>query len=58
MPPRALSHAVVAFGALLRRHSLPLTPLQITDAVRALDHLDLGDRDEVQRGLSSGAMIP
>ena len=51
MPPRALSHAVVAFGALLRRHSLPLTPLQITDAVRALDHLDLGDRDEVQRGL-------
>ena len=51
MPPRALSHALVAFVALLRRHSLPITPLQTLDAVRALDHLDVGDRDELSRGL-------
>ncbi|HEU5196277.1 MAG TPA: VWA domain-containing protein [Methylomirabilota bacterium] len=51
MPPRSLSRAVVAFVALLRRNSLPVTPLQTLDAVRALDHLDVGDRDELQRGL-------
>ena len=51
MPPRALSHALVAFVALLRRSSLPITPLQTLDAVRALDHLDVGDRDELARGL-------
>ena len=51
MPPRALSHAVVGFVALLRRNSLPITPLQTLDAVRALDHLDVGDRDELARGL-------
>jgi len=51
VPPRALSHAVVGFVALLRRNSLPITPLQTLDAVRALDHLDVGDRDELARGL-------
>jgi uncharacterized protein len=51
VPPRSLSRAVVAFVALLRRNSLPVTPLQTLDAVRALDHLDVGDRDELQRGL-------
>ena len=51
MPPRALSHAVVGFVGLLRRNSLPITPLQTLDAVRALDHLDVGDRDELARGL-------
>jgi len=49
--PRSLARAVVAFVALLRRDSLPITPLQTLDAVRALDHLDLGDRDELRRGL-------
>ena len=53
MPPRALSRAVIAFVALLRRHSLPVTPLQTLEAVRTLDHLDLGDRDEVARGLAT-----
>ena len=53
MPPRSLVHAVVAFVALLRRDSLPITPLQTLDAVRALDHLDLGDRDELKRGLQA-----
>jgi uncharacterized protein len=53
VPPRSLVHAVVAFVALLRRDSLPITPLQTLDAVRALDHLDLGDRDELKRGLQA-----
>jgi len=51
VPPRSLSHALVAFVALLRRNALPITPLQTLDAVRALDHLDVGDRDELARGL-------
>jgi uncharacterized protein len=51
VPPRSLSRAVVAFAGLLRRHSLPLTPLQTVDAVRALDHLDVADRREVYLGL-------
>jgi hypothetical protein len=51
VPPRSLPRAVVAFVALLRRDSLPITPLQTLDAVRALEHLDLGDRDELRRGL-------
>ncbi len=51
MPPRSLSHALVAFVALLRRNALPITPLQTLDAVRALDYLDVGDRDELARGL-------
>ncbi|PYM20865.1 MAG: hypothetical protein DMD78_20365 [Candidatus Rokuibacteriota bacterium] len=51
MPPRSLARAVVGFAALLRRNSLPITPLQTVDGVRTLDHLDLGDRAELQRGL-------
>ena len=43
--------AVVRFAALLRHQGLPLTPLQVTDATRALEHLDLGDRAEVYLGL-------
>ncbi|HEX3178084.1 MAG TPA: VWA domain-containing protein [Methylomirabilota bacterium] len=39
------------FGALLRRHGLPVTLIHVTDAVRALEHLDLGDRGEVYLGL-------
>jgi len=53
VPPRSLTHAVVAFVALLRRNTLPITPLQTLDAVRALEHLDVGDRDELARGLKS-----
>ena len=48
---RSLPGALVRFGALLRRQGLPLTPLQVTDATRALEHLDLSDRAEVYLGL-------
>ena len=51
MAARSLSRAVVHFAALLRRQSLPITPLQTIEAARALDHLDLGDRREVYLGL-------
>jgi uncharacterized protein with von Willebrand factor type A (vWA) domain len=42
---------MVRFAALLRRQGLPVTPLQVTDAVRALELLDLADRTEVYVGL-------
>jgi uncharacterized protein len=48
---RALSSAIVRFATLLRHQSLPITPRQTIEAVRALDHLDLGDRHEVYLGL-------
>jgi uncharacterized protein with von Willebrand factor type A (vWA) domain len=48
---RSLSRAVVAFAALLRRQSLPITPLQTIEVTRALDHLDLADRREFYLGL-------
>lgn len=51
MPPRALTTAVLSFAALLRRHGLPITVAQVMDAARALDHLDLGDRNDVYLGL-------
>ena len=44
---------MIRFAALLRRESLPVTLGQTTDAVRALDHLDVGDRDEMQMALRS-----
>jgi uncharacterized protein len=50
---RSLARAVVSFVSLLRHNALPVTPLQTLDAVRALDHLDLGDREELRRGLRS-----
>lgn len=50
-PGRDLSRAMVRFGSLLRAEGLPITLVQVTDAVRALDHLDLGDREELRRGL-------
>jgi uncharacterized protein with von Willebrand factor type A (vWA) domain len=49
--PRDLSSAVVRFAALLRRHGLHVALIQVTDAVRALERLDLGDREEVRLGL-------
>jgi hypothetical protein len=49
--PRDLAGAVARFGALLRRQGLPVTLIHVTDAVRALDHLDLGERNEVYLGL-------
>jgi uncharacterized protein with von Willebrand factor type A (vWA) domain len=51
-PPRAdLASATVRFAAVLRRHGLPVALIQVTDAVRALERLDLSDRAEVRLGL-------
>jgi uncharacterized protein with von Willebrand factor type A (vWA) domain len=49
--PRDLAGAVARFGALLRRQGLPITLIHVTDAVRALDYLDVADRNEVYLGL-------
>ncbi|HSF06557.1 MAG TPA: VWA domain-containing protein [Methylomirabilota bacterium] len=49
--PRDLASAMVRFGALLRQHGLPVTVVQITAGVQALEHVDLGDREELQRAL-------
>lgn len=49
--PRDLSSAVVRFAARLRRQGLPVTLIHVTDAVRALEHLDLADRQELYLGL-------
>jgi len=47
MVARELSTAVARFAMLLRRHGLPVTLIHATDGVRALDHLDIGDRAEL-----------
>jgi uncharacterized protein len=49
--PRDLQAAIVSFAGLLRRQGLPVTLIEVSDAVRALEHLDLADRDEVFLGL-------
>ncbi|PYN00468.1 MAG: hypothetical protein DME07_16790 [Candidatus Rokuibacteriota bacterium] len=49
--PRDLSTAVARFATLLRRSGLPVTLVEVTDAVRALDHLDIADRHELYLGL-------
>lgn len=51
MAARDLRAAVARFGAVLREAGLPVTLVQTTDAVRALDHLDVSDRREVYLGL-------
>jgi uncharacterized protein with von Willebrand factor type A (vWA) domain len=51
MPPRDLGAAVVRFGTVLRQQGLPVTLIHVTDGVRALDHLDVGDRGELYLGL-------
>ena len=51
MALRHLGAAVVRFGAMLRRQGIPVTLIHVTDAVRALDHLDLADRGELYLGL-------
>ena len=48
--------SAIAFCRLLRRHGLPVTVTEATDAVRALDHLDLADRGEVYLGLRAVLM--
>jgi uncharacterized protein len=51
MPDRALTAAVARFAALLRRQGLPVSVVQVTEAARALEHLDVGDRGELRLGL-------
>ncbi|PYM29425.1 MAG: hypothetical protein DMD80_07490 [Candidatus Rokuibacteriota bacterium] len=50
---RSLGAAMVRFAALLRRQGLPVTPEHVIDGVRALEHLDLTDREEIRTGLRS-----
>ncbi len=52
-PSRALGRAMVRFAARLRGQGLPVTVTQVADGVRALEHLDLGDREELRCGLRS-----
>ena len=42
---------MIRFSALLRREGLPVTLSQTTDGVRALEVLDVCDRDELRLGL-------
>ncbi len=49
--PRDLLTSILSFCRLLRQHGLPVTVVEATDAVRALEHLDLADREEVYLGL-------
>lgn len=42
---------MVRFGALLRAHGLPVTLVQVTAGVQALEHVDLADRAELQLAL-------
>lgn len=42
---------MIRFGALLREHGLPVSMVQITAGVQALEHIDLGDREELRLAL-------
>jgi len=53
---RDLLTSTLSFCRLLRQHGMPVTVAEATDAVRALEHLDLSDRDEVYLGLRSVLM--
>src|SRR5438132_257133 len=47
-----LAREIAKFMETLRRRSgLPVTLVEVTDAVRALDHLDISDRHELYLGL-------
>lgn len=49
--PRDLTRAMVAFGAMLRASGLPVTTAALTDAVRALEAVDLTDRGDLYLAL-------
>ena len=53
---RDLLTSTLSFCRLLRQHGMPVTVAEAADAVRALEHLDLSDRDEVYLGLRSVLM--
>jgi uncharacterized protein with von Willebrand factor type A (vWA) domain len=46
-----LATAVVRFAGLLRQNGLPIPLVRVTEAVRALDYIDLADRGEVRLAL-------
>ncbi|MGH7388437.1 MAG: vWA domain-containing protein [Candidatus Rokuibacteriota bacterium] len=48
---RDLGRAMIRFGARLRAAGLPVALGQVTDGVRALDHIDLADREELRLAL-------
>jgi hypothetical protein len=48
-----LLKTTVEFGKMLREHGVPVTVAEVSDAVRALDCLDILDRREVYLGLKS-----
>src|SRR5262249_57457510 len=55
--PKDLVTATVRFCRLLRARGLGITPGESRDAVRALELIDLGDRDEVHRALRT-VLVP
>ena len=54
--PRDLTRAMLAFGAMLRASGMPVTTSAVMDAVRALEAVDLMDRDEVHLALRTVLM--
>jgi uncharacterized protein with von Willebrand factor type A (vWA) domain len=46
-----LTTIIVAFCRALRERGVPVTPAESADALRALDAVDLRDRDEVRLAL-------
>jgi len=50
---RDLGRAMVRFGGRLRAAGLPVTPGQVMDGVRALDHIDVADREELRMALGA-----
>ena len=52
-PPRDLAAAMLSFGQLLRANGLAVTVSELMDAVRALELVDLFDRDDVYLSLKS-----
>src|SRR5499426_3335573 len=51
--PRDLTRAMLTFGGVLRASGLPVTTPEVMDAVRALEVIDVSDRDEVYLALRS-----
>src|SRR5499427_5074892 len=51
--PRDLTRAMLTFGGVLRASGLPVTTPEVMDAVRALEVIDVSNRDEVYLALRS-----
>src|SRR5262249_11029656 len=57
MPPRDLMTATLRFGQMLRAAGLGVTVPELMDAVRALEVIDLMDREEVHRTLRTVLVV-